>query len=138
MVWLNDALSCVLHMMSECSYFAMDSVTKRMAELPCRIVSGWGFSVLPEVVRCGCMGGESAISRRYFSTFHIYVCDEIGIVSSVVRNGCFTERVLNAMVVAVGRKSIGKTHGGRSVLLLLGSFWGEGFQVRVGLVLGML
>ena len=73
-----------------------------------------------------------------FSTFHIYVCDEIGIVSSVVRNGCFTERVLNAMVVAVGRKSIGKTHGGRSVLLLLGSFWGEGFQVRVGLVLGML
>ena len=71
MVWLNDALSCVLHMISECSYFAMDTITKRMEELPFLIVSGWGFSVLPGVVLCGCMGGESSISRRYVSVVSV-------------------------------------------------------------------
>ena len=70
-MWLNEALSCVLHMTSECLYFAMDSITKRMEEFPVLIVSGWGFSVLSEVVRCGCMGGESSISRRYVSVVSI-------------------------------------------------------------------
>ena len=66
--------------------------------------------------------GEFNFKAVCFGSFRICVCSKIGIVSSVVRKGCFKEWVVNAMVVAVGRKTIRKTHGGWCLLLLLGSF----------------